>query len=70
MICENSNINSHTILNPTCYNSKANYIVTIQYSKEYITIPDIDVLYLCKECKDNIKIDAENHGYGVSSEVI
>jgi len=45
---------------PTCFNSKAEVKITIEYN-EY----DKDILYLCKSCGEAIKKDAENHNYKV-----
>jgi len=64
--CENASIlGSGCSIYPQCYNGKKEYEVIIIYNDV-----DKDILYLCKECLENLKKDCRKHGYKVKARKI
>ncbi len=62
-VCENASNMGRSIGIQNCFNSAARKRVTIQYSDHGT---DQDTLWLCAECAERVKADAEGHGYAVT----
>lgn len=68
-LCDNASMNGNGMgisLDPQCYDNYAEYFVTITYGRN----GKQDSFYLCKNCLNNLKKDAQRYGDKVTARKI